>query len=74
MWDLWWTKWHWDKFFSEYFGFSLSVSFHWCSIKCKAGKTLIVFITVLHSKILDCDPFVASATGPFAKKKSHLTD
>jgi hypothetical protein len=33
MWDLWWTKWHWDKFFSEYFGFSVSISFHRCSIK-----------------------------------------
>jgi hypothetical protein len=22
MWDLWWTKWRWDRFFSpEYFGF-----------------------------------------------------
>jgi hypothetical protein len=21
-------KWHWDRFFSEFFGFSLSVSFH----------------------------------------------
>jgi hypothetical protein len=21
MWDLWWTKWHWDQFFSESFGF-----------------------------------------------------
>jgi hypothetical protein len=21
MWDLWWTKWHWDRFFFEYFGF-----------------------------------------------------
>jgi hypothetical protein len=20
-WDLWWTKWHWDRFFSESFGF-----------------------------------------------------
>jgi hypothetical protein len=20
--DLWWTKWHWDRFFSESFGFS----------------------------------------------------
>jgi hypothetical protein len=28
MWDLWWTKWHWDSFFSEFFGFPLSVSFH----------------------------------------------
>jgi hypothetical protein len=22
MWNLWWTKWHWDRFFSDYFGFS----------------------------------------------------
>jgi hypothetical protein len=29
---LWWTKWHWDRFFSESFGFPLSVSFHCCSI------------------------------------------
>jgi hypothetical protein len=28
MWDLWWTEWHWDRFFSEFFGFSLSISFH----------------------------------------------
>jgi hypothetical protein len=25
MWDLWWTKWHWDRFLSEYFGFPLSI-------------------------------------------------
>jgi hypothetical protein len=29
--DFWWRKWHWDRFFSEFFGFSL-VSFHHCSI------------------------------------------
>jgi hypothetical protein len=23
MWDLWRTKWHWDRFFSEFFGFLL---------------------------------------------------
>jgi hypothetical protein len=28
MWDLWWKKWHWDRIFSESFGFPLSVSFH----------------------------------------------
>jgi hypothetical protein len=28
MWDLWWTKWHWDRLFSEFFGFPLSISFH----------------------------------------------
>jgi hypothetical protein len=25
MWDLWWTKWHCDRFFSEFFGFPLSI-------------------------------------------------
>jgi hypothetical protein len=25
MWDLWWTKWHWDRFFSEFLDFPLSV-------------------------------------------------
>jgi hypothetical protein len=39
MWDLWWAKWHWDKFFSEYFGFPLSISFHRCSIKVEKQKT-----------------------------------
>jgi hypothetical protein len=39
MWDLWWTKWHWDRFFPKYFGFSLSISFHRCSITWKSGKT-----------------------------------
>jgi hypothetical protein len=31
MWDLWWTKWYWDRFFSEFFGFPLLMSFHCCS-------------------------------------------
>jgi hypothetical protein len=26
--DLWWTKWHWGRFFSEYFGFPCKISFH----------------------------------------------
>jgi hypothetical protein len=25
---LWWTKWHWDRLFSESFTFPLSISFH----------------------------------------------
>jgi hypothetical protein len=32
MWDLLGTKWHWDGFFSEFFGFSPSVSFHHYSV------------------------------------------
>jgi hypothetical protein len=26
--DVWWEKWHWDRFSSEYICFPLSVSFH----------------------------------------------
>jgi hypothetical protein len=26
--DLWWEKWHWDRFFCEYYGIPTSVSFH----------------------------------------------
>lgn len=26
--DLWWRGWHWDRFYSGYFGFLLSLSFH----------------------------------------------
>jgi hypothetical protein len=32
MWNLWWTAWHWDRLFSEFFGFSLSKSFHRVSL------------------------------------------
>jgi hypothetical protein len=28
MWDLWWTKWHWGRFFSGYFGFPCQFSVH----------------------------------------------
>jgi hypothetical protein len=28
MWDLWWTTWYRDRFFSKYFGFALSTLFH----------------------------------------------
>jgi hypothetical protein len=38
MWDLWWTKWHWGTFFSEYFGFPLAISFHRCSIKMEKAQ------------------------------------
>jgi hypothetical protein len=56
MWDLWWTKWHWDRFFPDYFGFPLSISFHRFSITRKRPKIIIIiiiiifFITGLHKK------------------------
>jgi len=31
VWDLWWTEWHWDSFYSEHVTFPHSVSFHACS-------------------------------------------
>jgi hypothetical protein len=74
MWDLWWTKWHWDRVFPEYFGFPLSISFHPCSIARKNEKLIIfiiniIFITGLHNKPQGCSVSVASAAGPFTKKK-----
>jgi hypothetical protein len=50
IWDLWWTKWHWDRFFSRVLRFS-PVSFiplvlHYM----EKFKKLVVFITVLHNK------------------------
>jgi len=32
LWDLWWTEWHWDNFFFEYFLSSLLVWYHQFSI------------------------------------------
>jgi hypothetical protein len=72
MWDLWWTKWHWDRFFFEFFGFPLSVSFHRCSIKMeKQKKNLIIFIffnTGCTISLQGCGASVASAAGPFTTK------
>jgi hypothetical protein len=54
-------------FFSEYFGFSLSISFHRCPIRRE--KKTIIFITGLHNKPQGCGASVPSAAGPFTKKK-----
>jgi hypothetical protein len=70
MWDLWWTKWQCARFFPEYFGFPLSISFHRCYITRKNEKTLIIFIIGLHNKPEVCGASVAPAAGPFTKKKS----
>jgi hypothetical protein len=72
MWDLWWTKWHWDSFSPEYFGFPLSISFHRCSITLKNEKKLLIFITGLHNKPQGCDASIASAAGPFTTHTQKL--
>jgi hypothetical protein len=73
MWDLWWTKWHWDRFFPP----SSSVfpcQFHstGASLLGKGQKLIIIiftFITGLHNKPHGCSASVASAAGPFTTKK-----
>jgi hypothetical protein len=51
MWDLWWTKWHWDRFFPEYFGFPLSISFHRCSVTWKNLKKTDHLSLHLHHRV-----------------------
>jgi hypothetical protein len=76
MWDLWWTKWHWDRFFSEYFGFPLSISFHRCPIKMEKQKRTSSSSSssqVCTISLQGSGASVASAVGPFNKiKKQHV--
>jgi hypothetical protein len=44
MWDLWWTKWHWDRFFSKFFNFLLPISFH-------QGSILIYIILGINNRL-----------------------
>jgi hypothetical protein len=69
MWDLWWTKWYWNRFFPEYFRHPLSVSFQRCSMTWKNRKKLIIFITWLHNKPQGCGASLASASGAVHHKK-----
>jgi hypothetical protein len=50
MWDFWWTKRHWDRFFPEYFGFPCQFHSTGAPLKWKSRKNVITFITVLHDK------------------------
>jgi hypothetical protein len=43
--DVLWTKWHWYRFFSEFFGSPLSISFHRYSI-------CIYVVIVINSQVL----------------------
>jgi hypothetical protein len=72
MWDLWWTKWHWNRFLPEDFGFTLTIPFHRCSITRKNEKKIIIFITGLHNKPQGCGASVVFAAGPFTTNKNLL--
>jgi hypothetical protein len=39
VWDLWWIKWHWDRFFFEFISFPLSILFH-----CGSPYTYITYL------------------------------
>ena len=41
-----WTKWHWDRFFSQYFSFSLSGQFDRCSIPIHSSTADIVVLGI----------------------------
>jgi hypothetical protein len=63
VWDLWWKKWHWDKFSPVSF---IPPLLHYTEKR----KKLINSVTELHNKPQGCGVSVAHATGPFATKKS----
>jgi hypothetical protein len=72
MWELWWTKWQWDRFFSEYFGFPCQFHSTGAPLLGNGQKIIIIsvtFITGLHKKPQGCGASVASAAGPFSTKK-----
>jgi hypothetical protein len=69
MWDLWWTKWNWERIFPEYLAFPLSISFRRRSNTWKNEKMIIflfIFISGLHNKLQGCGTSVASAAGPIS--------
>jgi hypothetical protein len=69
MWDLWWTKWHWDRFFPlGTSAFPVNFIPPVLHYKEKRKKRIIV-ITVLHNKPHGCGASVASAAGPFSTEK-----
>jgi hypothetical protein len=44
MFDLWWTKWHWDRFFSELSVFPCRFNSTGAPLIVKSGKKLLIFI------------------------------
>jgi hypothetical protein len=44
VWDLWWTKWHWDRFFSELSVFPCRFHSTCATLIVKIGKKLLILI------------------------------
>jgi hypothetical protein len=74
--DLWWTKWHWDRFFPSTSVFHCQFHSTGAPLLGKGQKIIIIliviFITGLHKKPQGCGASVASAAGPFTTKKMHF--
>jgi hypothetical protein len=70
IWDSWWTKWHWDRFFSPVLQFFFVNFIPPVLHYLEKRKTLIIFLFIkrLHNKPQGCGASVASAAGPFTKK------
>jgi hypothetical protein len=74
MWDLWWTECQWDRFLPEYFGITLSVSFHGAPLLGKTEKLImfLIFVTGSDNKSQGCGASVASVAGSFSTKKKVM--
>jgi hypothetical protein len=49
-WDLWWTKWHWDRFFPSTYVFPCQFHSTGAPLLVKLKNKLIIFIKGLHKK------------------------
>jgi hypothetical protein len=77
MWDLWWTKWHWDRFFPRVLRVSpvnlIPPVLHYLEKRKNLIIFLFIFSTGLHNKPQGCGASVGSAAGPFSEEKKFFT-
>jgi hypothetical protein len=64
-WNLWWTKWHWDRFFPRVLRFYPANFIPPVLHYLEKRKKRIIFIIGLHNETQGCGVSVASAAGPF---------
>jgi hypothetical protein len=55
MWDLWWKKWQWARFFSEFFGFPLSIYHSIVALQTHIIRGIRNMLTKvgIHARVLD---------------------
>jgi hypothetical protein len=71
MWDLWWTKWYWDRFSPNTYVFPFPFHSTGAPLLGKWQKIIIFFIFFIEvpKKRQGCSASVASAAGPLSTKK-----